>query len=115
MVFKSIGVPVLWTKVGPVLEGLMGKSCQLCSNALRLTEHKIFVSLPNINTTTICVMPPLPVPGRYDIADGDIYYNNSVRIEQLVSSYIDKQHKRNKGNVAQVKKPPFVTLYIDNP
>ena len=33
-------------------------------------------------------MPPLPVPGRYDIADGDIYYNNSVRIEQLISSYI---------------------------
>ena len=41
-------------------------------------------------------MPPLPVPGWYDIADGDIYHNNSVRIEQLVSSYIDKQHKRNE-------------------
>ena len=41
-------------------------------------------------------MPPLPVPGRYNIADGDIYYNNSVWIEQLISSYIDKQHKRNK-------------------
>ena len=41
-------------------------------------------------------MPPLPVPDWYDIADGDIYYNNSVRIEHFVSSYIDKQHKRNK-------------------
>ena len=41
-------------------------------------------------------MPPLPVPGWYDIADGDIYYNNSVRIEQLISSYIDKQYIRNK-------------------
>ena len=37
-------------------------------------------------------MPPLLVPGQLDLADGDIYYNNSVRIEQLISSYIDKQH-----------------------
>ena len=53
-------------------------------------------------------MPPLPVPGRYDIADVDIYYNNSVRIEQLISSYIDKQHKRNQRAVSPSAAPRVI-------